>query len=66
MSRTTTKVELMVRLTVPTGSNVQDVTQYVRDAVQFHKGGLDSKDPLFLLNPDEIAVKLLRKETLYA
>lgn len=61
--RSKTTVTFRVKLAVPTGSNIQALTEYVRDALKSHRGGLDPQDPLFEVN--EPTVSLLKRETIY-
>ena len=63
--RQTTTISIEVRLRLPPGSNTAEVLQYVRDAIQSHKGGGDPAEPINSLDTNEMIVKLKKKETVY-
>lgn len=63
--RSVTTLTIQVRLRTPPGSNTAEVLEYVRAAVQSHKGGGDPTAPISSLDTDSMIVKLEKKETIY-
>lgn len=63
--RSVTTLTVQVRIQTPVGSNTAEVLEYVRAALQSHKGGGDPEEPINSINTDSMIVKLEKKETVY-
>jgi len=50
------KIEVTVQIEVPMNVYIDDVKEYVRDAVKTHCGGLHPEDPMFNLNRDSVKI----------
>jgi hypothetical protein len=51
------KRKFVVTVEMPPWATVRDMTNYIRDAVQTCRGGLDPEDPVFDLDPEKVKVK---------
>ena len=65
MRKQTTTVTLSIRTTLPKGSNVAELLDYVRNAIASHGGGLDPEDHYFHARDLGFTVNLVKKETTY-
>lgn len=65
MRKQQTTVTLSIRTTLPKGSNVAALLEYIRAAVASHGGGLDPEDPYFNSKNEQFTVNLVKKETTY-
>ena len=60
-----TVVTISIRMTLPKGSNVAALTNYIGSAIATFGGGLDPEDPHFGITRESFTVNLVKKETTY-
>ena len=60
-----TRVTLQVAVDIPPGYNTNDMREYIREAIQTHRGGFDPQDGLFNANFDNVRISLVKKEITY-
>lgn len=63
--KTTTKLSFQVTLQQPTGMSIKDMREYIKAAIQSHRGGFDPQDVMFEADLDDIKIHLVNKETTY-
>jgi len=56
---------MQVRVTVPEGSNIAELSDFMRKALSSYGGGLDPESPYFESANMDFTVKLVKKETTY-